>query len=153
MRHFPENTLSWSPGENASKVTLYGNRHQTQRISPETNPSKSSLTSQFLLHALLIHAVWAGLHASSSRFISNVHTLTLKLWLQSKFHWHHWEVKSNSNVFFLFLTLISNSLHLLISMAENLKYLYICLTLVIWQEQLKSSPFSHFTFSLFSHPA
>lgn len=68
----PEKTLSWSPRESASKVTLYGNRHQTQRISPETNRSKPTLTSHFLLHAWIMHAVWAGLHASSSRFILNV---------------------------------------------------------------------------------
>lgn len=79
MRHFPENTLSWSPRENASKATLYRNRHQTQRISPETNRSKPTLTSHFLLHAWLIHAVWAGLHASSSRFILNVHRVKVSL--------------------------------------------------------------------------
>lgn len=79
MRYFPENTLGRIPRENASKVPLYRNQHQTLWTSPETHRSKSALTSHFLLHALLIHAVWAGLHASSSRCILNVRRIRVLL--------------------------------------------------------------------------
>lgn len=88
-----------SQAKNASKVTMYRNQHQTRGTSTETSWSKPTLTSHFLLHALLIHAVWARLHASSSRFIWNVHRVKVLSAPSTQFKWplaYFW-IEANTN--------------------------------------------------------